>query len=424
MFRARTLTLALLPAAAGILAAWPPAVATGGAERSTQESAQAVPDHIEQGRRLFEQHWVVAPSAFGQWGRGPLSNAEACTDCHPANGRGRPPQRPDEPLRSGLVRLSVGPADAPQPHPDYGAQLQPQGVLGRVPGEGEAYVEWSEHPLRLADGSVVMLREPRLRFERLALGPVDAGTMTSLRVAPPLFGLGRLDAVPAQALEALALAQRATGMAGRVHGDGARPGRFGHKALEPSLRAQVATALHADIGVTSSLLPVEDCTARERACGAFPVSAYPEISDAQLAALEAYLAALPPPARRGGNDPLTERGEAVFERVGCAVCHAPALPGPDGPVRAYSDLLLHDLGTGLADGRPEGAAGAGEWRTAPLWGLGRALALNEFLLHDGRARNLEEAILWHGGQAQGPREAYRALSPADRAALAAFLSSL
>jgi CxxC motif-containing protein (DUF1111 family) len=384
-------------------------------------------ERFAQGEKLFRQRWVVAPSAFGRWGRGPLSNGEACTDCHAGNGRGRPPLDAGEPLRSGLVRLGLGPVHASGPHPRYGNQLQFQGILGTVPGEGEAYVDWIDSRSTLSDGTVVALRRPRVRFASLTLGDIGADTHTSLRVAPPLIGLGLLAAVPLAALEEIEEQQRAQRISGRLHRLRAGAGRFGFKAAQADLRGQIATALHADLGVTSSIYPAQDCMPAQEACNAVPGPDAPEISDEELALLEEYLTGLSPPEGRDTGHPAVQRGARLFAHIECAACHRPALP-LDGhrAALAYSDLLLHDLGEDLADGLPEGAAGPQEWRTAPLWGLGLSGDVNghAFLLHDGRARSIEEAILWHGGEAQRAREAYRALPRAAREDLDAFLRSL
>jgi CxxC motif-containing protein (DUF1111 family) len=422
----RALTLAGLALAIPV-SALPGGVAADGASVYAQPApgmAAAERLRFDAGRRLFAQHWTVAPSAFGQWGRGPLSNADACTDCHAGNGRGRPPLAPEEAVQSGIVRLSLREAPG-APHPVYGEQLQPQGVLGKVPGEGDAYVDWIEHEVAHADGVFVPLRSPRLRFAALAYGPLGAETLASLRIAPPLVGPGLLERVPAAVLEQISQSQ-APAVRGRVARTGVGVGRFGHKALHPSLREQIAAALHFDIGVTSGLFPQEDCTAHQPGCRAFPVPPAPEITEDQLEALVAYLRDAAPPAARAYSAEA-RRGAALFGAVGCVACHAPELPLEDGrTIRPYSDLLLHDLGTGLADGRPEGAASGSEWRTPPLWGLGLSARVNgnAFLLHDGRARNAEEAILWHGGQAQAARDAFRQLPAPDREALLAFLAAL
>jgi CxxC motif-containing protein (DUF1111 family) len=333
-----------------------------------------------------------------------------------------------------LLRLSV----AGKPHPVYGDQLQHQGVLGRVPGEGEAFVIWKESSIVLGDGEVVGLRRPEFRLAGLNYGPIGVATKLSPRLAPPLAGLGLLEAVPPSQLEQLARDQRVNGVEGRVNRvpdvqTGARAdGRFGLKAGQPSLRQQIAAAAHADIGLTSALFPAEDCTAAQRECSLFPRAAGPELSPEQLDALELYLRLLAPP--RGDRvAPEAAEGEVLFRRAGCDTCHVPALrtgahaalPQLAGQaVQAYTDLMLHDLGAALADGAPEFAAGPREWRTPPLWGLGQtAPGQHRSLLHDGRARSVTEAILWHGGQAHASRQAYRRMSAAQRRALAAFVES-
>lgn len=389
-------------------------------------------ERFERGRQLFQQRWVVAPSAFGRWGRGPLSNGEACSDCHDRNGRGRPPAHSDEPVRAGLVRLGLPAPNAGQPHPRYGRQLQYQGVLGRVPAEGEAHVDWAERAVRFADGSVITLRRPVVRFAGLAFGPIAADVATSLRIAPPLIGLGLLDAVPAAALEDRARQQGGRRLAGRVHATQDGPGRFGYKAAQPTLPRQVAAALHADLGVTSALFPMQNCTPAQRECLAAPAPAMPEADTIDLEALAEYLRWASPPGRRGAGNAEVARGERAFAQLGCDACHAASMAvhqqaqQPNDTIHPYSDLLLHDLGAGLDDGLREDEAAPQDWRTAPLWGLGLSAAVNgnAWLLHDGRARGVAEAILWHGGEAQAARDAYL-MAPADvRRALAAFLASL
>jgi CxxC motif-containing protein (DUF1111 family) len=440
-------TSALLAAARTLPDDWR---STGGfttAERTAQAYVQAGPlttaqqqALFRQGEQLFRQRWVVAPSALGRWGRGPLSNGEVCTDCHANNGRGRPPLSPDEPLRAMLLRLSLA-GDPPRPHPAYGDQLQYQGVLGRVPGEGEATLAWHESAVTLGDGTRVQLRRPQVHLSGLNYGPIDSRVLLSARVAPPVFGLGLLEAVPERTLLVLVEQQRAQSMQGRlnrvpdVKAAPAAPGRFGLKANQATIRSQIATALHADLGVISPLFPEENCTPVQHECGTLSPGAQPELSAAELDALEFYIRMLAPPARRERDAVEVQHGERLFAQAGCAVCHAPVLrtghhaASPQlarQTIHPYTDLLLHDLGDGLADGRPDFEAGPRDWRTAPLWGLGLSQTVNgnAWLLHDGRARSIEEAILWHGGQAWAPREAYRAMTRAQRAALAAFVRSL
>jgi len=401
-------------------------------------------EQFNQGKKGFEQRWVVAPSILGLWGRGPTSNGEACTDCHEHGGRGRPPDYVTEPMQSMLVRLSIpgaGPHGAPNPHSVYGDQLQNQGILGRVPPEGDPRLTWETRSVAFADGETIALRSPVLEFWHLSFGPLGEEVMTSARVAPALVGVGLLDAVAEETLYAEAAAQRRLGLHGRpnlvwdlIAGREA-VGRFGRKANQPSLKQQIVTAYHADLGVTSRWFPEENCTEVQVQCLAEKPGGYPELPAAFLAPVLFYAQALAVPARRDVDDPQVRHGEALFALAGCDGCHTPTLETADYPalpavsrqtIHPYTDLLLHDMGEGLADGRPDFHAGSRDWRTAALWGMGLSQAVNGngYLLHDGRARSATEAILWHGGEAQDAREAFRTMAKSDRAALLAFLRSL
>ena len=390
----------------------------GAGDMPTPHEAQ-----IARGRVAFEQLWSVAPSAFGRWGRGPLSHGAACTDCHDNHDRGGMPAN-GGPVHTAVLQLSISGVDAdgrPAPHPVYGRQLQHEGILGRVPPEGAVRIEWLTREHRYPDGTTTTLRSPRVALDRPAHGPIADDVMRSLRAAPALHGVGLLEAIP----EALILGRAADGH-GRVNRipdgvGGWAPGRFGHKAGQADLHGQVFVALHEDLGVTSTRFPAPNCAAAQTECRAEPAPMAPEASEAMVEDLVVYLRQVPPPA----SGTREHQGARLFERVGCASCHVPSWTwtDADGAVRAiapYSDLLLHDMGAGLADGRPELAAGPAEWRTAPLWGVGRA----SNLLHDGRARSPEEAILWHDGAAAHARARYEALDRTERAALLRFLASL
>ena len=400
---------------------------------------------ILNGRGLVRQSWVISPSLDPDIaGLGPTYNRPSCLSCHPRNGRGEPPATPDAPMHSMLVRLSVpgaGPHGEPQPEPVYGEQLNEFGIPG-VPGEGEAFLEWDSHELALADGTRVSLQRPTVHFRRLQHGSLAAQMMHSARVAPPIFGLGLLEAVPEATVLALAQAQRAgtDGVAGRPNRvwDIARQamvlGRFGLKANQPTVRQQIAGALAGDMGITSSLYPEPNCPPAQVACAAVH-EAHPELSDAALDAMTRYHYVLAVPAPRHPDAPQVQRGRALFEATGCASCHTPSLrtgPFPAEPALAhrtiapYTDLLVHDMGPGLADGRPDHLADGQSWRTPPLWGLGLLETVNGHsrLLHDGRARTVLEAILWHGGEAAKAQARVRQLDATDRDALLAFLASL
>jgi CxxC motif-containing protein (DUF1111 family) len=398
------------------------------------------------GKQLFEQDWAIAPGPHpGFDGLGPLFNRLSCDGCHTRAGRGEPPREPDHPMISMTIKLSVPGTDAnggPKPHPLYGDQLDRNAVAG-VPIEGTALASYTGLEGKYVDGTPFSLRVPHYRFENLAFGPLGNDTLVSARVAPALVGLGLIDAVPDEAIKAIAAEEERDGT---VHGranlvwdmasHAMRIGRFGWKAGQPNVRQQNANAFNREIGVTSSLYPENDCTEVETACRTAAAEAprHPKMTDEFLDATTFFLAHLAPPEPQSPASPDVERGAALFKSVGCVACHRPTLETGTGAdarlahliIHPYTDLLVHDMGEGLADGRSEFKADGRSWRTAPLWGLGRLRSVNnhEFLLHDGRARGPAEAILWHGGEAEFAKEAFRQMSKTDRDALIAFLEQL
>jgi len=395
------------------------------------------------GRSVFRQSWVVAPASDRAAGLGPLYNRLSCISCHQKNGRGRSPDGPDERMLSMLVRLSIPGQDehgGPKPHPAYGGQLNDEGIPG-VPAEGRAAIRWRKLPAQtLAGGEKVVLRRPQVSFVGMAYGK-PGPLLYSLRVGQPVYGLGLLEAVPEATLLALAAESKPDGVKGSVNRvwDAAAQrttlGRFGFKANMPNLRQQSAGAMLGDLGMTSSLFPDENCTPVQKACRAAPAGGHPELPEADLDALEFYLANLAAPPRRHTENAQVRQGEQFFAEAGCAACHRPLLrtgPSERFPLTAarqiapYTDLLLHDMGEGLADHRPDYQADGRQWRTPPLWGIGLVPLINEHsqYLHDGRARNLQEAVLWHGGEARAARQRYAAAPPEKRQALLAFLQSL
>jgi len=398
------------------------------------------------GNRLFNTNWVIAPSSTESFdGLGPIFNRVSCSGCHLRDGRGQPPVEPGGPMLSMLVRLSLPGADAhggPRPHPVYGDQLGDRAIPGVKP-EGRAVLTWSETEGRFPDGERFTLRAPQLRFADLAYGPLGRDILTSVRVAPAVIGLGLLEAVPEATIRALADPEDrdGDGISGRVNmvwdiaAGGPALGRFGWKANAPNLRQQNAAAAQGDIGLTTTLFPDQSCSAAQAACRRATAGGTPEVSDEFLDKLTFYTQTLAVPARRTAADAAVRRGEALLTALGCAVCHRPTLmtgPHPTVPllsnqtIHPFTDLLLHDMGEGLADGRPDFLASGREWRTPPLWGIGLVRAVNDhgFLLHDGRARGLVEAILWHGGEGEAARNRFMALPKAERDALIAFLESL
>ena len=328
------------------------------------------------------------------------------------------------------------------------------GGKDRVPAEGNAVFTYTEREVEFADGEKALLRVPRIEFTALQFGAIGKETLLSPRVAPALVGVGLLEAIEESTLLATAKAQEKFGLAGKANYvwdyeiNKTVLGRFGWKANQPHLRQQIATAFLADIGATSYVFPEENCPPVQKQCLDLPSASKcggqggctgnnyrPEVTPSRLNSIALYLRALAVPAQRDADDPKIKSGRELFTRANCSVCHIPeSKTGDKGEfpaaanvvIHAYTDLLLHDMGDELADGRPDFKAGGADWRTPPLWGLGLlpAVSGHSELLHDGRARNVVEAILWHGGQAKAAREAFKAMSKEDRAALVKFVESL
>jgi CxxC motif-containing protein (DUF1111 family) len=314
---------------------------------------------------MFTNRWAFFWFENAEFGRGPTSNAQACTSCHTRNGRGLlsgTPRGEDgaardhhitvpfEPAPNHVVRLSVPGEDAhggPKPHPDYGDQLQIFGVKGVLPAEGVFRLTWQEEQMTLNDGEAVHLRRPVLAIRDLAWGPLGAGTMNSLRLAPPLIGLGLLEAVPEETIVALAArgpAAGITGHANRVWDEtNARStiGRFGLKANHGSVREQVAAAFINDLGLSNPVYPEQNCPPVQRGCSELMPAGRPEITALRLAGTELYIRALSVPARRDVDDPQVRRGEQLFAQIQCAVCHVPELKTgafPALPQLAYQTI--------------------------------------------------------------------------------------
>jgi CxxC motif-containing protein (DUF1111 family) len=367
------------------------------------------------GKRLFERNWVSAPSSTkSDDGLGPLYDAPSCASCHQQNPSGEVDETSTPP---GLV-VRLGNASGTG-DPVYGWQLQTRGVAGQTP-EANPDIQWA-----VKNG----LRTASITPYHLGYGALAPDTRMGLRRAPSLKGVGLLAQIPDSEILRRADSDDANhdGIAGRAPWltvDGKRVlGRFGWKATQPGLTVQTAMAFSRDIGLSTRLDPAPwgDCTQTERACRAGPHGAEKgeaEVADMLLDLVSNYVAALPPPppAKPGA-------GEKLFTDTGCAACHATLHLADGMPVPAYTDLLVHDLGPGLNDGISEGAAKPGVWRTAPLWDVAGSLKIGG-LLHDGRARNVAEAVEWHAGEAAAARARFRALSPSDKAALVAFLSGL
>jgi CxxC motif-containing protein (DUF1111 family) len=412
---------------------------TGSSDRNSfGNSARNLDDEerrrFEVGDSFFTQNWVTAPSSTdARDGLGPLFNAQSCSSCHVRDGRGSPDGN-----GPGLL-LRLGGLDGP--HPVYGDQIQDRAILG-VPPEATVRVLYVEESGTYPDGDAYSLRRPAYRLEDLAYGDVQLETEMSPRVAPPVFGAGLIEAIDEDDILDLSDPEDADGdgISGRPnmvldHQSGVSVlGRFGWKANVASVADQVASAFNGDIGITSPMLPEESCGAVQTECGQAISGGKPEISIDIFEDVVFYNQTLAVPARRDLDSPDVAAGARHFAATGCGSCHRPRhVTGShsidalvDQVIYPFTDLLLHDMGPGLADGRPDGEASGSEWRTPPLWGIGLTGVVNgnESYLHDGRARSLEEAILWHGGEGQAARDAFAALTAEQRRQLIAFLGSL
>lgn len=361
------------------------------------------------GRALFDRAWVPAPaSTRSADGLGPLFNARSCSACHGLRGLAPAATNPF------ALTLKLG------RDPVYGEQIQTFAAPGL---EGEGRVQVHDGP---EGREALQVDAPR--------GPLDDTTTRSLRHAPTISGIGLLALIPDDEILAGAdpADRDADGISGRPNllADG-RLGRFGWKAAHPSLADQNATAFALDLGLGTPIRPAAwaDCTPAQADCRSAPQGGdevEPEITAEMARLVDLFVSAIPAP--RSALDP---DGRAVFEATGCAACHRPewrvrrAGSGADVTITPYTDMLLHDMGAGLADELVEGDAQGGEWRTPPLWGVGERLKVGDpAFLHDGRASTLEQAIGWHGGEASNAARGFAALPEADRQRLLAFLSGL
>ncbi|WP_245986985.1 di-heme oxidoredictase family protein [Azospirillum thermophilum] len=392
------------------------------------------------GEALFRRMWVTAPTVtHANDGLGPLYNARSCATCHPKGGGGRPP----DPAAEGdqgvgyLVKLNGDPV--------YGRQIQTNAVLGQTI-EGRPRLRYREEAVRLPDGGTVRLRRPVLEIADLGYGPLAGATALSARVAPPVHGMGLLERIPEADILAGAdpddrNGDGVRGRPNRITVDGVpQLGRFGWKATHPTLTRQDSEAFSLDIGMSTPAFPDPwgDCTEAQGDCRRGPHGSSPqyeglEIPSTIIGLIDGYLRGLPPDG--GLEPPKDAAGSALFAATGCAACHRPSFTTAEDPAHPdlsrrrifpFSDLLLHDLGPDLADGVPMGEARGQDWRTTPLWGLQRRAGGDGrlSLLHDGRARSVTEAILWHGGEAAGARSAFMALPAAERRHLARFVLGL
>jgi len=395
------------------------------------------------GNSLFNQSWVTAPaSTEARDGLGPLFNARSCSSCHLKDGRGRPPAFKGEKGHGLLIRLAIDNdlIHGPIADKNYGTQLQDRSILGV---NTEAAFDISHDTLTgtYPDGESYELIKPIYAFSELAEGDMEA-TEVSPRIANHIVGMGLLEAIPEATLLSLADEHDTDqdGISGRPNyvwdhtTSTSAIGRFGWKGNQPTVKQQVASAFAGDMGITSSIFPKSICPPSV-ICDDIPNGGEPEIPDENLDKVVLYTSSLAVPAMRDWEDKDVRKGRDLFSKVDCSSCHIPKVTTgthPDFPafsdqvIRPYTDLLLHDMGEGLADNADDFLATGREWRTPPLWGIGLFSIVNKhtFYLHDGRARNIEEAILWHGGEAESSKNKFMDLSSSQRKQLIKFLESL
>jgi CxxC motif-containing protein (DUF1111 family) len=380
-------------------------------------------------------------------GLGPLYNSKSCEGCHVADGRAQAPteERGHEGL---LFRVSVpgtGPYGGPNHHPVYGGQLGDQ-VVNTLDPEVLPVISYVEEPGRYPDGMTYSLRRPIYDLSDLYYGPLGDDAMISPRIAMGLVGMGLLDAIDVDELTKLADPDDndGNGISGRVNvvWDAEKEtmvvGKFGWKAEMPTLRQQIADAAVNDMGLTNPVFLEQSCGEKQAECleiSSGKRGSLVELSEAELNQLVVYLEFLAVPARDPVEHPKAQRGEKLFKELSCNSCHRDTwVTGTNHrqwrlrkqTIHPYTDLLLHDMGERLADNRPTFKASGTEWRTPPLWGIGMTKRVNGHtdFLHDGRARSLEEAVLWHDGEAKGARDKFMNLSEDEREAVLIFVRTL
>jgi len=388
-------------------------------------------------------------------GIGPIFNQSSCEGCHVGDGRARAPVGPNERLDGGFIRVSVpgiGPYGEPLSPKGYGHQIGDRAIKGVKP-EAKARVKWIEHSSNFPDGTKYSLRRPEIILTELAYGKMPEDAVLELRLAPPVHGLGLLEAIPEETLLAWADPddKDGDGISGRpnyvwdIERGGKVMGRFSWKSNAFDIRQQSAIAAYNDMGVNNPLFLYryddqstthksrQNCEPEQKACQNAVDNLSFELSPAQLSDVTTYLQLLGVVYRRNMDKPEVQKGEKLFHEIGCVGCHKSVVMTGEHEIsrlenqliRPYTDLLLHDMGKGLS-GRRDFEATQQEWRTAPLWGIGVTETVNGHtnFLHDGRARNIQEAILWHGGEAEVVKQKYMKLTKEDRERLLTFVNNL
>lgn len=394
----------------------------------------------EIGDETFGQTFI-APPAIKFTGLGPVYNNVSCINCHRNDGEGIPTAGFSN---SGLLfRISIPGTDnhgGPNPAPGFGVQLQDKAVIGAKP-EANINITYTDVPVTYPDGSVVILHKPNYAVQN-PYTSLPSNYFISPRLAPPMVGLGLLEKIPESTILSFVDANdvNGDGITGKANyvfdsvNNKVELGRFGWKSNSATLLMQIASAYLQDMGITSYALTKESADGQPQ-MNAVHGDVYPELVDSLLNYVLFYVKTLAVPARRNVADADVKQGEILFNKINCAGCHKPTVQtGIDVTasylsnqrIHPYTDLLVHDMGDGLADDRTDFLATGTEWRTAPLWGVGLFSITNgtPYYLHDGRANTLEEAILWHDGEAKKSKDAFMQLDKTDRARLIKFLNSL
>jgi CxxC motif-containing protein (DUF1111 family) len=398
------------------------------------------------GNSLFQQSWIRSGgSTTARDGLGPTFNANACSECHRKVGRGKPLEAGQRFSKGFLLRISKPGKNiygGPKPVHGYGNQIQERSNLG-ISIEANVEVNYEFISGSFDDGEPYELRKPIYSIVDEQFGSLQ-GVFTSPRVGQQVIGLGLIDAL---AVEDILINQdefdsNNDGISGKANlvwnfsTNKTQVGRFGWKANEPTLLQQVASAFSGDIGLTNSVFPNKNCPSPQKDCNSEKNGGNPEVSDRQLNNIMVYSSSLSVPIRRNYDKKNVLNGKKLFRDMKCNSCHKEVFKTSDNypfnptlqniTIRPFSDFLLHDMGEGLADNRSDYLANGKEWRTQPLWGLGLIQEVNKhnFLLHDGRARGIQEAILWHSGEAEKSKNSYKRLTKKDRENVLAFLNSL
>ena len=394
------------------------------------------------GRHLFRRSWTPAPSSVKSLdGLGPVFNRVSCSGCHVKDGRGRPPKDGAK-FKSMIIKLSLNKDNSILPDPNYGFQLNDKSILG-VPYEGKAKIQFSNKTVYFEDKSKAELAVPSYTFHSLSFGPFNPETKYSGRVAPAVFGLGLIEAIKEEDIikneDTLDIDNdNITGRANYIMDVPSKKtvlGRFGWKGTRGTLLHHITGAAFEDMGLTSSFFPKQNCTNIQKICSEQIDGGIQEISEKQINMLQLYMQTLAVPRQRNADNKEVIQGNKLFKNIGCEKCHISTyktgkhkthIELSNRVIKPYSDFLLHDMGPGLDDGVKEGDAKSYEWQTPPLWGIGLVQIVNKHtrFLHDGRARSIEEAILWHEGESLSSKEKYLSLNAKERSKVLKFLNSL